>query len=249
MTPTIITVSSLEAAEFIKIVDNTYRDVHFAYSNELALISEKLNLDISEIIQAANIHYPRNNIPVPSPGVGGACLSKDPYILMHLSNKVGYNPKLISEARQINESIPALIVDNIEKKCIKMNININKANVLIIGFAFKGNPETTDIRNSTSITLLREFQRRFSCKIKGYDPIVDEKIISDLDVEPITIPDGFKGIDIMIIANNHLSYKFWNILDIVSNINKPSLIYDSWRVLNKEFFNSQKKIVYMAPGL
>lgn len=80
LTSTVVTVSSAEVAEFSKIIDNTYRDVKFSFSNQLALISEKLGLDIHEVINAANVHYPRNNIPVPSPGVGGACLSKDPHI-------------------------------------------------------------------------------------------------------------------------------------------------------------------------
>ena len=71
VTPTIISVTSVEIAEFAKIMDNTYRDVCFSFANEMALISEHLKLDINEVIKASNIHYPRNNIPVPSPGVGG----------------------------------------------------------------------------------------------------------------------------------------------------------------------------------
>ena len=116
ITHTIVAVSNIEAAEMVKILDNTYRDIRFAYSNEIAIICEKLGLNAIELINAANVHYPRNNIPVPSPGVGGACLSKDPHILTYFSRISGYNPKLIEEGRNVNEKIPSLIVDRISER-------------------------------------------------------------------------------------------------------------------------------------
>ena len=249
VTPTIVKVSSLEAAEFVKIVDNTYRDVRFAYANEIALISERLGMDVDEIIHAANIHYPRNNIPVPSPGVGGACLSKDPHILIELSKKTGYYPKLIAEARRINEEYPGLIVKRIKDTLKKMGKELNKANILIAGFAFKGNPETTDLRDSTTLWLLREFKTASSCVIKGYDPIVEEVEIMRLGVETVTLPGGFNMIDVLIIANNHKSYRDWYISDLISKMNKPAIIYDGWRMLDKEIVESFEGIVYLAPGL
>ena len=72
-----IDVDSLEAAELAKLIDNSYRDTIFAYSNQLSKLSEKLNLNLVDIIEKVNLGYQRNNIPKPSPGVGGPCLSKD----------------------------------------------------------------------------------------------------------------------------------------------------------------------------
>lgn len=92
LTPTVIQVSSLETAEMIKLIDNSYRDVIFAFANEITLLAENFGVDSHECITKANIHYARNNIPLPSPGVGGPCLSKDPY-LMRASSKV-LNKKL-----------------------------------------------------------------------------------------------------------------------------------------------------------
>lgn len=249
ITPTVVSVSSIEVAEFAKIIDNTFRDVRFSFANEMALISEHLGLDINEVIHAANIHYPRNNIPVPSPGVGGACLSKDPHILIELSKKAGYYPKLIAEARRINEGYPGLIVKRIQDTLKKLGKELDKATILIAGFAFKGIPETADLRDSTTLWLLREFRSRSSCVIKGYDPIVEEAKIKELGVETVTLPDGFNMIDILIIANNHESYKDWYILDLVSKMNKPAIIYDGWRMLDKEIVESFEGIVYLAPGL
>ena len=249
ITPTVVNVSSIEVAEFAKIIDNSFRDVCFSFANEMALISEHLGLDVYEVIHAANVNYPRNNIPVPSPGVGGACLSKDPHILIDFSKKSGYHPNLIAEARRINEEYPGLIVKRIRDTLKKLGKELDKATILIAGFAFKGNPETADLRDSTTLWLLREFKYISSCVIKGYDPIVEEAEIKELGVETVTLSGGFNMIDVLIIANNHESYKDWYIPNLVSKMNKPAIIYDGWRMLDKEIVDSFEGIVYLAPGL
>tara|TARA_B100000315_G_C14559375_1_gene579758 strand:- start:157 stop:1482 length:1326 start_codon:yes stop_codon:yes gene_type:complete len=249
ITPTVVTVSSTEVAEFSKIIDNCYRDLRFSFSNEMALVSENIGVDFYEVLNAANIHYPRNDIPVPSPGVGGTCLSKDPHILINLSKKAGYQPKLISEARKINEKYPGIIIEKIQHKYEQFGSNFNQSTILIAGFAFKGNPETADIRDSTSLSLLREIRSRSSCTIKGYDVIVDDSELRAIGVEPVTLPSGFDNIDILIIANNHESYRDWDISELLSKMNKPSIIYDGWRMLNNKTVNMFEKVLYLSPGL
>ena len=170
----------------IKIMDNTYRDIRFAYSNEMALIAENLNLDIHEAINAANVHYPRNNIPMPSPGVGGASVSKDPYILANISTKNGYTPHLILKAREINEKIPKNIVYRIKKSLNENKKELRSSTVMIAGFAFKGNPPTADLRDSTTLWILEELFAEQVQEIRGYDPIVDKNEIKKLNVIPTT---------------------------------------------------------------
>ena len=114
LTPTIINVDSLEEAELIKLMDNTFRDMIFAYSNQIALLADNYGIDTSKLIQAANEGYPRNNIPKPSPGVGGICLKKDPHILISSSKNTGYIPKLPDLARLVNESMSDHIIKKIE---------------------------------------------------------------------------------------------------------------------------------------
>ena len=249
ITPTVVSVSSTEIAEFSKIIDNCYRDLKFSFSNEMALVSEHIGLDIYEVLNAANIHYPRNNIPVPSPGVGGACLSKDPHIFIDFAKKAGYHPKLISEARSINEKYPGIIADRIESKYHGLGCDLNKSTVLIAGFAFKGKPETADLRDSTTLSLLREIRSRSSCRIKGYDPIVSDSEIRAMGIDPVVLPTGFKDVDILIIANNHESYSDWDIYELISRMNKPCIIYDGWRMLNKETVETFEKVLYLSPGL
>ena len=249
LTSTIVNVSSLEAAEMIKIIDNTYRDVSFANANELALIAEHLSLDAYEIINAANTHYPRNNVPLPSPGVGGACLSKDPHLLIDFSKKAGYNPELIVASRKINESYPARIIRRISSELNNFGKDLNSSTVLIVGLAFKGNPITNDLRDSTSIWLIEELNKNYKCEVKGFDYVVDFEEIKNLGIKPVELPDGFNDLDVLIVGNNHEMYRDWNISDIIGRMDTPSIIYDSWRMIDFADEFDKNDIKYMSPGL
>ena len=99
----IILVKNLESAEIAKLIDNSYRDTVFAFSNEISEICERYNLDAIDIIKKCNSDYKRNNIPLPSPGVGGACLTKDPHILSYSASKKNYRSKLIISSRSVNK--------------------------------------------------------------------------------------------------------------------------------------------------
>ena len=250
ITSTVVTVSSVEVAEFSKIIDNTFRDFKFSFANEMALISEKIGIDIHEVINAANLHYPRNVIPVPSPGVGGACLSKDPHILIDVAKRYNHHSRLISEARNINESYPGLIAKRIQKEFTHLGGKLDQATVMVVGFAFKGNPETADLRNSTTITLVEELRSLSKCSIKGFDPIVKKGDIQLIEgVQAVELEDGFDKIDILILANNHETYRDWDISMILSKMNRPAIIYDGWRMLDKNIVEEYENVVYMSPGL
>jgi len=251
LTPTVVNVSSLEAAEMIKILDNTYRDTRFAYANEIAMLCEKLSLDAVEVINAANTHYSRNNIPVPSPGVGGACLSKDPHILIDFANKAGYDARIIKEGRRINECIPTHIVNRVEENLKEFNKDIEKSKIFIAGFAFKGEPETSDLRDSTTLWFLDELKKHTDVdNIFGFDPVVDN---SQLDLLGImvckTIEEGYSNADVALFLNNHRSYLDLDPFEICSKMNKPAIFYDGWRMFEKDLFKKIEGVHYMGVGL
>lgn len=249
LTPTVINVSNLEAAEMIKILDNTYRDVRFAYANEVAMICEKLNLDATELINAANTHYPRNNIPAPSPGVGGACLSKDPYILIDFAKKAGYDAKIIEESRRINEYIPIQIVKRIKAKLEEFNKDIKKAKIFIVGFAFKGEPETSDMRDSTTLWFIDEL-KKYASDIYGFDPVIDNELLKHLGIKVCdTMEEGYSNADVILFLNNHKSYLDLDPFEICSKMNKPAIFYDAWRMFEEEMFKNITDICYRSVGL
>ena len=96
---------------------------------------------------------------------------------------------------------------------------------------------------------MKEIQSRSTCAIKGYDPIVNDSEIRAMGIDPVVLPTGFKDVDILIIANNHESYSDCDIYELISRMNKPCIIYDGWRMLNKETVETFEKVLYLSPGL
>ena len=100
--PSVISMENLEAAELVKLANNTFRDLSFAFANELALLADRYNVNAFDLIGAANDGYPRNKISKPSPGVGGYCLTKDPLLYHNSLNETSNNVTFGSQSRKIN---------------------------------------------------------------------------------------------------------------------------------------------------
>lgn len=250
ITPTIVDVGSLESAEMVKILNNTFRDVKFGYANEMALICKDLGLDMVKLVQAANLGYPRDEIPVPSPGVGGACLTKDPYILIHSCKDLKHQPKMVSHSRQINESIPFLIVEEVNQQIKQLNKKPDKLKIFIIGFAFKGVPETSDMRYSTTLDLIDYFRKKGirERSFFGYDPIVSQQEIAALDVTPVSIAEGFKNADVVVIMNNHKSYKRMDVFDLLNSARHDCIFVDGWYTFEPKDIKSVNNVKYIGIG-
>ena len=157
--PRCIVVGSLEEAEMIKLLNNTYRDFNFAFANEFALACDALNIDATRVIKAANDGYARDPIPLPSPGVGGYCLTKDPHLLSYSTRQRGYTMRLPLWARRVNESMPGYVYSQIEKFFNLYHKGGGVRHISILGFAFKGTPPTSDMRFSPTldvVALLKE---------------------------------------------------------------------------------------------
>ena len=100
ITPIIVKVESLEAAEMVKLMNNSFRDYVFAFSNHISQIASKYNINVFDVINATNKNYPRNPIPLPSPGVGGPCLTKDPYIFASVTDNIGVESHIFNTSRK-----------------------------------------------------------------------------------------------------------------------------------------------------
>lgn len=226
MTHSTILVDSLEEAEVVKLINNTYRDVHFAFSNELSLICHQLGIDTHRVIEAANRDYERSNVPLPSPGVGGACLEKDPFILLHgVKTK---NPSLVRHARTISDTMVNFVADTTISFLKEKNPATKNPKVLILGFAFKGRPVTSDMRGSTTIPLVKKLQKTTK-NIYGYDPAVKHSDITGLKVKHAPdLKKGFEGADAVIVMNNNPAFEELNIRQLLSLANKPCFLFDTW---------------------
>lgn len=211
-----IIVTDIRSAEMSKVVENTYRDVNIAFANELAKICRTDNMDVYEIIRIANKH-PRVNILQPGPGVGGHCISVDPWFL------VGDYPdltNLILTARKINDSMPTHVLGRIRDMMREHNIS-DISKIGIYGLAYKENVD--DTRESPTLQLLEKMDEHLAFGVKVYDPFIKERIV---DHQFTNFDDFLNEIEILVINTAHDHIK--NNLDLV----KDKLILDTKNICN-----------------
>ncbi len=248
VTCTTIEVDSLENAEMNKIMDNTYRDLIFAYANEMSLICKKLGLDGNKVIEAANLGYPRTNIPIPG-FVGGSCLLKDPWIFVDcVQQKINYTPKLASSARLINEGLPNHVFERIKKYLENKKFNNKEVKIFITGLTFKGNPDNDDLRGSTSIDLINKLLAEGFKNISAHDFNIKEDRIRELNVAPNNLEKGFTGADIILIMNNNYRYKDLDIESLIKKMNQGALFFDSWYIYDPKLIKELNWVCYESLG-
>lgn len=167
-----IVVTDIRTAEMTKVVENTFRAVNIAFANELAKICRHDNMDVYEIIKICNMH-PRVNILQPGPGVGGHCISVDPWFL------VGDYPSLtnvINESMKINDSMPDFVLNRIYE-IMKENGLTDISRVGLYGLSYK--EDVDDCRESPTLQLLESQSRHLATGLKVYDPMIAKDIVSN----------------------------------------------------------------------
>lgn len=212
-----IFITDLTSAELTKVVENTYRDVNIAFSNELALVCDKLGVNVLDIIKFANRH-PRVNILTPGPGVGGHCISVDPWFLIEKAPEITRITKL---AREINDNMPKYVVN----KTSNILKNIKNPKIGIFGVTFKGNID--DVRNSPAITVC-DILYDMNINFKIYDPHVKyfKFELSDLET---TITDS----DLILLLADHKEFKYLSPEEIGSKMRNLN-VFDTRNILDKE---------------
>ena len=241
----IIRVSSCEAAEMAKLLNNCYRDLIFSFSNEMALLAVDNNIDIVEVIRASNSSYPRDRIPLPSPGVGGPCLTKDPYILASSARAGGESRTLGEHGRLVHqkmvESIAARLISQLER----LGKSLQAAKILICGLAFKGRPETADLRDAPAIELCRILSAHRAV-LYGHDPVAPPDAIAREGLIPVTLPEGFAGMDAVIFMNNHPSFEKLDVFAMVRSLAPEPVLFDGWNLFDSGVAIRAAPCVYLG---
>lgn len=232
ITDQIVLVDSLESAEMVKLLNNVFRDLTFSFANEVALICDKLGLNSFKVIKAANYGYLRSFIPSPSPGVGGYCLTKDPYILIESAKKIRQKARLPRLSREINDKMIDYVFERVSRFIEKNNKNRSKIKIFMMGMAFKGEPETSDMRNSTSLDVFRKLKKRYK-NIFVFDPVVKREDLIKNGFKYSSIKNGFSNADCVLLMNNHKSYKDLDIYNLFSKMKKPGLFFDAWHIFDE----------------
>lgn len=188
-----IVVTDIKTAEMTKVVENTFRAVNIAFANELAKICRHDNMDVYEIIRICNMH-PRVNILQPGPGVGGHCISVDPWFL------VGDYPslaKVIDESMRTNDAMPDFVLERIYEIMKKEGLN-DITRVGLYGLTYKENVD--DMRESPTIQLLESQKRHLGYPLKVYDPLIETKVV---DNQFNDFNDFLDSIDMVVIMVKH----------------------------------------------
>ena len=231
VTPHVVRVSSLEAAEMVKLVNNCHTDLIYSFGNEVALLAERARLDPLEVIRAANVDYPRPDLSRPG-YVGGGCLSKDPYILLASGQALGHEPWLVGRARALNEYLPGHVARRFLALLVEARGRLDGARVALLGFAYKGWPPTDDMRGAPVVPML-DVLRAAPVALAGHDFLVAPQIIRDLGVEPRALEQVFDGADGVLVVTDHPEYAKLDLGAALARLRRPALVYDSWRILDE----------------
>lgn len=240
----VVKVDSLEAAEMAKLINNSYRDVSFGFANEFAMVCDRWNLDAVKIIEAANMGYPRNTLPVPSPGVGGFCLTKDPLIYARAALDRGLAPVAATVGRAINDQI----LEHVTNKILSFFGELGRKHstppkAFVLGFAFKGWPPTSDVRDSSTLYVVAALQRA-GLDVHGFDPVATRGAVEAANVHWSDVASGFAGASAVILMNNHPSYKDLDLFTLLESMNRPALFFDGWHMFSRHEVEQVEGIEY-----
>lgn len=222
--------SSIKVAEASKIIENVQRDINISLINELALVFDKMDIDTTEVLEAAATKW---NFLKFTPGlVGGHCISVDSYYLLQKSESLGYYPQVILSGRRINDSMGVFVANKLIKLLVKKGHKLEKSRILILGVTFKEN--CPDIRNSKVIDIYQELTE-FGLTVEVFDPLANKQEVKKLyDLALIDIPiNQYQGI-ILAVAHEEFKYLDYNNLKVDSGV-----IFDVKSFLNKSIVDAR----------
>lgn len=216
-----IVITDIKTAEMTKVIENTYRDINIAFANELARICDINGMNVYEIIRIANMH-PRVNILQPGPGVGGHCISVDPWFLV---GDYPLDANLIHLARTINESMPGYVLEKTYKIMKDKKIN-DPGRVGFYGLTYKENVD--DVRESPTLQLYENMKKYLSNGARFYDPMITKHIVEN---QYMDFDKFIHDIDLVVIMVKHQ-----HLLDNADKL-RDKVIFDTRNVtdLNAEY--------------
>ena len=222
--------SSIKVAEAAKVIENTQRDLNISLMNELAVIFDKLDIDTTEVLEAAGTKWNFLNF---TPGlVGGHCIGVDPYYLTHKAQKIGHHPEIILAGRKTNDNVGKFVATSLVKQMIKKNMPIQGSKITILGFTFKEN--VPDIRNTRVIDIVKELED-FGVEVQITDAYADsDETFKEYGIN-LTSYEELKPADAVVYAVPHEAYadKGWDLFDDVLKHGK-GIVVDVKSKLDKE---------------
>ena len=209
-------------AEFVKLIENSFRDINIAFANELAIISKDIGIDIWEAIELANQH-PRVNIHNPGPGVGGHCIAVDPYFIIEMAKG---KANLLALAREKNSHMPSYVVEQAEK----MLGSLSGKKITLLGLAYKG--DIGDPRESPALDIIALLKvRGVNCSV--FDPHVEKGMIPEL----ADLDNSVRDSELLIITTDHSSFRELD-PEYIGSLVKSKTIFDTRHFIDRKIWGS-----------
>ncbi len=231
----VVKVSSPREAEAAKLFDNIYRDVNIALANELAILCESAHVDYVEASNAANTEYKRTNLLMPGPGVGGSCLTKDPYIFLQSAGEGSNKARMIPTGRDINDRMPEHVLDLVRDGLSDAGKELSESQVAVLGYAFKG--DTDDTRNTPVSKLLHKLKEE-----GAQTPIFDPHVKSKSTVG--SIEAAVRDSDCVLLATDHPEFKDLDPDRLASLARGPLVIVDT-----RAMIDPKRSLKYIYRGI
>lgn len=215
----VVPVSSAKAAELVKVFENTFRAVNIALVNELTMLCDRIGLNVWEVLDAA-FTKPFGIMPFyPGPGVGGHCIPLDPHYLEWKAKEVNFNTHFIALAGEINRKMPEFVREKALRVLNKVGVAPSKANILVLGVAYKS--DIGDYRESPSIDIIKLIQQE-GANVVYHDPFVESVNDHGINMKSVDLTDELlNDQDMVIIATNH------SIFDIDDIVRKSKAVLDT----------------------
>lgn len=221
---------SIKVAEASKAIENAQRDVNISFVNELALIFDLMDIDTSDVLEAAQTKW--NFLPFKPGLVGGHCIGVDPYYLAYQAEKLGHTPKVILSGRDVNDKMAIFVVHKLMKLMISKNHIIQGANILILGLTFKEN--CTDIRNSKVIEVYQELTA-VGMNVDVFDPNANPEQVKKLhNINPVTELKTYDAILLTVAHDQFLRLDFNSLKS-----SADSVIFDLKSALPREWVDAR----------
>jgi UDP-N-acetyl-D-glucosamine dehydrogenase len=197
----VVQVSSSQAAEMVKLLENTFRMINIGLANEVAMICDRLGLDVWEVIEAAATKPYGFMKFLPGPGLGGHCIPVDPAYLAWKLRSLNFNARFIELASEVNGGMPAWVVDRVTRMLNRDRLAVNGSRILLLGVAYKGN--VADTRESPALDILHLLQE-LGALVSYHDPHVPEIALEGKSYKSVDLSDTvLEGTDLVVITTAH----------------------------------------------
>ena len=207
---TVVQVSSAEAAELTKILENTFRAVNIGLVNEIALIADRLNVDVWEVIEAAATKPFGFMKFTPGPGLGGHCIPVDPHYLSWKMRTLNYKTRFIDLASEINAEMPIFVVDKVRTVLNRRRQPVNGASILLLGVAYKR--DIDDVRESPALDVMKLLQAD-GATVAYHDPYVPRLLEDGEVMESVELTDALlSDADAVVILTDHTDFDYARIV-------------------------------------